>query len=237
MLPEVGSTIVPPGFSCPSRSAASIIASPIRSFTDPPGFRYSSFARSRRRGRPRASVEPDDRRVADEVEDGRVLAGHAGRKPSSWRGQCRKWRRCVKTIARAGRFDRGDDLVVALRAARLDDRRDAGLERELRAVGEREERVRGEHRARPGRGRAPAPSRPRDAQSRPGCLAGADPDRLEVLGEHDRVRADVLAHAPGEEQVAPDRSSLASPQTSSMPSRSSTSRSRSWTSRPPITRL
>src|SRR3954471_9039299 len=47
VFPEVGSTIVPPGFSSPSRSAASIIASPIRSFTDPPGFRYSSFARIR----------------------------------------------------------------------------------------------------------------------------------------------------------------------------------------------
>src|SRR5437667_1359604 len=46
VLPEVGSTIVPPGRSFPSRSAASSIASPIRSFTEPPGFRYSSFARS-----------------------------------------------------------------------------------------------------------------------------------------------------------------------------------------------
>src|SRR5215207_6534681 len=45
VLPEVGSTIVPPGFSFPSRSAASIIASPIRSLTEPPGFRYSSLAR------------------------------------------------------------------------------------------------------------------------------------------------------------------------------------------------
>jgi hypothetical protein len=45
VFPDVGSTIVPPGFSFPSRSAASIIARPIRSFTEPPGFRYSSFAR------------------------------------------------------------------------------------------------------------------------------------------------------------------------------------------------
>src|SRR3954468_5484892 len=44
VLPDVGSTIVPPGFSFPSRSAASIIASPIRSLFDPPGFMYSSFA-------------------------------------------------------------------------------------------------------------------------------------------------------------------------------------------------
>ena len=34
-------------------------------------------------------------------------------------------------------------------------------------------------------------------------LAGADADRLQVLGDHDRVRGDVLADAPREEQVAP----------------------------------
>src|SRR5437763_10134421 len=47
VLPEVGSTIVPPGLSFPSRSACSIIARPIRSFTEPPGLRYSSLARIR----------------------------------------------------------------------------------------------------------------------------------------------------------------------------------------------
>ncbi len=46
MFPDVGSTIVPPGRSFPSRSAASIIGRPIRSFTEPPGLRYSSFASS-----------------------------------------------------------------------------------------------------------------------------------------------------------------------------------------------
>ncbi len=66
-------------------------------------------------------------------------------------------------------------------------------------------------------------------------LAGADPDRLQVLGEHDRVRGDVLGHAPREEEVAPLRL-VGSPQTTSIPSRSSTSESRSWTSRPPSTR-
>src|SRR6266576_1399364 len=45
VLPEVGSTMVPPGFRRPSRSAASIIRSPMRSFTLPPGFSISSFAR------------------------------------------------------------------------------------------------------------------------------------------------------------------------------------------------
>ena len=44
MLPEVGSTIVPPGFSFPLRSASSISLIPIRSFTEPPGLMYSSFA-------------------------------------------------------------------------------------------------------------------------------------------------------------------------------------------------
>ena len=44
MLPEVGSTIVPPGFSSPDASAASIIRTAIRSFTEPPGLRYSTLA-------------------------------------------------------------------------------------------------------------------------------------------------------------------------------------------------
>ena len=44
MLPLVGSTIVPPGFNSPSRSAASMMRVAMRSFDDPPGFRYSTFA-------------------------------------------------------------------------------------------------------------------------------------------------------------------------------------------------
>src|SRR5205823_2454453 len=46
VFPEVGSTRVPPGFSRPARSAASIIRMPIRSFTLPPGFSISSLART-----------------------------------------------------------------------------------------------------------------------------------------------------------------------------------------------
>jgi hypothetical protein len=38
VLPLVGSTIVPPGLSLPSRSAASIIPVAILSLTLPPGF-------------------------------------------------------------------------------------------------------------------------------------------------------------------------------------------------------
>ncbi len=44
VLPDVGSTIVPPGCSRPSRSAASIIASAGRSLTLPPGLSISSLA-------------------------------------------------------------------------------------------------------------------------------------------------------------------------------------------------
>ena len=44
MLPDVGSTIVPPGFSRPSASAASIIRLAMRSFTEPPGLKYSTLA-------------------------------------------------------------------------------------------------------------------------------------------------------------------------------------------------
>ena len=46
MLPDVGSTIVPPGLSRPDSSAASIMRTAIRSFTDPPGLKYSTFART-----------------------------------------------------------------------------------------------------------------------------------------------------------------------------------------------
>src|ERR671912_432607 len=54
VLPLVGSTIVPPGLSWPDRSARSTMASPIRSLTEPPGFRYSTLA-SRVGARPRPS--------------------------------------------------------------------------------------------------------------------------------------------------------------------------------------
>ena len=47
VLPLVASTIVVrPGSMMPSASAASIIATPIRSFTEPPGLSISSFANS-----------------------------------------------------------------------------------------------------------------------------------------------------------------------------------------------
>src|SRR5262245_55673336 len=46
VLPEVGSTIVPPGRSSPDSSAASIMRSAMRSLTEPPGLKYSILART-----------------------------------------------------------------------------------------------------------------------------------------------------------------------------------------------
>src|SRR5215208_5813227 len=44
VLPEVGSMIVPPGFSRPSASAASTILIATRSLIEPPGLKYSTLA-------------------------------------------------------------------------------------------------------------------------------------------------------------------------------------------------
>jgi hypothetical protein len=44
VFPDVGSTIVPPGRSSPDFSAAWIIRTAMRSFTEPPGLTYSIFA-------------------------------------------------------------------------------------------------------------------------------------------------------------------------------------------------
>src|SRR2546425_1316940 len=44
VLPLVASTMRPPGLSRPSRSAASIIATPMRSLTEPPGLKNSALA-------------------------------------------------------------------------------------------------------------------------------------------------------------------------------------------------
>ncbi len=44
VFPDVGSTIVPPGRRYPSRSAASISDTAIRSLIEPPGLKASSLA-------------------------------------------------------------------------------------------------------------------------------------------------------------------------------------------------
>ena len=70
VLPLVGSTIVPPGFSLPSRSAASMMRVAMRSFDEPPGFRYSTLT-STVAAMPSVTVlQLDQWRVADQVEHG-----------------------------------------------------------------------------------------------------------------------------------------------------------------------
>src|SRR5215204_1388527 len=202
VLPEVGSTIVPPGLSFPSRSAASIRGRPIRSFTDPPGFRYSSLASSS--GPPGGASFWS--RTIGVLPTSSSAVGYSrgiGRKPSP--GSMPEVAPAGEDHGAAGCFDSGDDLLVALRPARLDDRRHARLERDLRAVGEGDERVRGQHGA-----VEVVTVLPRLLDSDPrrvhaARLPAADPQRLEILGEHDCVRGYVLGDAPGEEQVAPDR--------------------------------
>src|SRR3546814_7247711 len=55
VLPDVGSTMVPPAFSRPSRSADSIIARPIRSLIDPPGLLRSDLINTSASGNSRAT--------------------------------------------------------------------------------------------------------------------------------------------------------------------------------------
>src|SRR5215217_1138662 len=61
VLPLVGSTIVPPGFRAPLASAASTMRTAMRSFTDPPGLRYSTLASTRGASGPRSRVTLDSR--------------------------------------------------------------------------------------------------------------------------------------------------------------------------------
>ena len=56
VLPLVGSTIVPPGCSAPLASAASTMRTAMRSFTEPPGLRYSTLASTRGASGPSSRV-------------------------------------------------------------------------------------------------------------------------------------------------------------------------------------
>ena len=68
VLPEVGSTIVPPGLSLPERSASSTIDSAMRSLIEPPGLARSCLIQTSAFGAEQP-VDPDMRRVADRLED------------------------------------------------------------------------------------------------------------------------------------------------------------------------
>ena len=80
MLPLVGSTITErPGLTSPSSSAASIIATPILSLTEPPGLKYSSLAQtsaprpSARRRRETSGVSPTTAEASAPIRIPRTL--------------------------------------------------------------------------------------------------------------------------------------------------------------------
>ena len=79
-LPLVGSTITPPGRSCPLRSASATMASATRSLTDPRGLKYSSLSSSR----PQADCSfryrtgSSTRGAADQLGEGTNHLTHGG---------------------------------------------------------------------------------------------------------------------------------------------------------------
>ena len=108
------------------------------------------------------------------------------------------------TIAAPAASTAACDFGVAPRAAGLDDHGDPGVERELRAVREGEERVAREHRAL----RVSWPSsRAFSSAIRTASTRLIWPAPIPIVcwlsGEHDRVRRHVLADAPREEDVVP----------------------------------
>ena len=139
----------------------------------------------------------------------------------------------------AGRFDRRDHLVRRASSRRAGSSAvTPAVERELRAVGEREERVRRERRRPRVSGRARAPSRRaiRTASTR---LIWPAPIPIVCRPFASTIAFEVtcLQTRHAKSQVAPLGLSTARRVTTSIPSRPSTSESRSWTSRPPSTRL
>src|SRR4051794_3229359 len=102
VLPEVGSTIVPPGRSSPSRSAASIIAIAARSLIEPPGLRASTLATicgvspAPRRDRRTSGVSP----MASMIES-RITAGACTAARSMGSSEALVWRSCQSGAGRS----------------------------------------------------------------------------------------------------------------------------------------
>src|SRR5438105_5154649 len=117
--------------------------------------------------------------------DSGVPRGEPGPEPARLEGSVAEVATACEDHRRARRLDRCDDLLVALRAAGLDDRRDAGLERELRPVREREERVGRKRRARYVVSRLPRFLERDPHRVDTALLTRADPDRAQLLREHD----------------------------------------------------
>ena len=133
----------------------------------------------------------------DHLEREQLLQTSDGWLTSRLRRKWRKWRAREhhRQVVAVRDLDRH---LVADRAARLDDRRDAGVGRDLDAVGEREVGVRRHDRELGPVAGPPERDVDRDVA---GCLRRADPDRRPVAREHDRVRPHVPDGAPGEQQV------------------------------------
>ena len=116
--------------------------------------------------------------------------------------QWRKWRRLVKTIAMPAASAASTTSASRREPPGWMIAVDARLDRDLGAVGEREERVGGQHGARPATPaatcRRPGARSRRGSSGRRRC-----PTVASSVREHDRVGAHVLADAPGEQQVAP----------------------------------
>ena len=70
MLPLVGSTMVAPGLSLPSRSAVSIMFRQMRSLTDPPGLNDSILAHTSASFLPGRASEFNHGSGADQIQDG-----------------------------------------------------------------------------------------------------------------------------------------------------------------------
>ena len=77
MLPEVGSTIVPPGSELPLPLGRLDHRHPDPVLVRAARVQVLELREQRRLHVAGDPVEPDDRRLADEVEQGGVLAGHA----------------------------------------------------------------------------------------------------------------------------------------------------------------
>ena len=146
----------------------------------------------------------------------------------------------MEEVAAAGEHHRPADLVhgvdrlvVPHRSAGLDDRGDAGLQRQLGPVGEGEVGVGGQHRARRRR-RAPSPAP--GAPSRRGS-SGPPRSRSSARSRAMTIALDLtcLQTRQANESCCHSASVGRRSVTTCISERSSRSKSRSWTSRPPIT--
>src|SRR5690348_5572188 len=99
VLPEVASTIVVrPGSIRPSRSAASTIATPMRSLTEPPGLYISSLANS---SAPASGARRDSRTIGVRPTCAEMLIGIGGIRPAILGGEA-AGRRSADERAEAG---------------------------------------------------------------------------------------------------------------------------------------